>query len=144
MEMYGAYTPMRNKGFLWVLYTVVQVVFVWVAIEVYKSQNSNGYRAGAWALVICIPIVLVPVVGGLILVYDAIMRRWNVSLRRRWHVSLGPTHHSSSTYSQPIPPPPCDICNTNPCSWNARTNTWAETCSSCRNPTYFDNGYMIG
>lgn len=121
--------PGRIRAWQWVLWAVIQVACIWGAIAAYGSMNQGGYHAGRWALIVSVPLVVLPLIYGWSLVEGA---RAYAKYQRRI-----PVVH-------PIPIPPCDICGANACSWNTRLGEWAETCRKCRNPDYFDNPYMIG
>lgn len=118
--------PKKVKARQWLIFALSQVVCTWLALEIYQGMNSNGYRAGQWAFVLCGPLVALPILYGLGLTIEAVKYARDQKL----------------DYSPCVPK--CDLCETNPASWNTRTGEWMDTCSGCRNPTYFDNENMIG
>lgn len=121
---------MPVKAHRWVVFAVILAACVCAAVFMYQGMNSDGYRAGNWALVFCVPVVAVPMLYGIGLVGEVLahrryLRRWRAAAAR----PAGPT---------------CDRCGVRVASWNTRTSQWMDTCGSCRNPDYFDNDNMIG
>lgn len=122
--------PGRIKLRRWAAWAITQGLCIWGAIAAYKGMNSDGYHAGAWAWIVSGPLIGIPLLWGWALVSGA--RAY--AGYRRW-------------LSLPIPPPSipkCDMCGSNPVSWNTRTSEWLDTCRECRNPDYFDNDHTVG
>jgi hypothetical protein len=122
--------PRPVKARRWLVFVVVLVGCVCGAVYAYQGMNSDGYRAGNWALVICVPLVGIPLLYGVQLVSETYSY---ARFRRR----------AQTAYLAPAVPT-CDLCDTRPASWNTRTNEWMDTCRDCRNPDYYDNDHMIG
>lgn len=123
-------TPRPVTKRQWAIFVVTQIGCVWLAIEAYRDMNSGVHHVGNAALVICIPVVAIPLLYGLGLAQSALA---HVRHLRRLRTA----------YSNPSTPL-CDICQTNTPSWNTRTNEWMDTCRECRNPNYYDNDNTIG
>jgi hypothetical protein len=127
--MFQRDTPRPVKARRWLAFVVVLVACVWGAIAMYRGMNSDGYRAGNWALVFCVPLAGIPLLYGVQLIVET---RSYARFRREQPEYVGPSL------------PPCDLCGTRTASWNTRTNEWMDTCGDCRNPDYYDNDHMIG
>lgn len=67
----------------WVLYAVVQGLFLWGAIAMYQSMNSGGYHAGKWALVFAGPLAALPLLYGFHLLSRTIERANRVRQSKR-------------------------------------------------------------
>jgi hypothetical protein len=122
--------PGRIKAWQWGTWVVVQVAGIWGAVAAYGSMNHGGYHAGHWAWIVSGPLVVLPLLYGWSLVQGALAHAAFASRQRQM--------------IRPTSAPMCELCHARPRSWNTRLQAWADTCSSCRGPNYFDNDNMVG
>lgn len=125
--------PPKVRPTQWLTWAVLQAWFTPCGIYAYVDMTSPRYNIGNWALVVAVPCVVLPTLYGAGLV-------WQQKVERpRYERKVRERYARASSLS-----PTCDICGTNPSSWNTRTSSWMETCSSCRGNKHPDSGYMIG
>lgn len=122
--------PEKVRPTQWLAWAALQAWFTPTAVYVYIDMSGPKYHLGYWALGTAILLIAIPTVYGLALVGQ-------VFDRRRYD------EESRKAYARPLTPS-CVLCNTNPCSWNTRTNDWMDTCSSCRGGQHEDTDYLIG
>ncbi|GAA3894595.1 hypothetical protein GCM10023084_54230 [Streptomyces lacrimifluminis] len=130
MRYDGYNTPKPVKLRQWVIGVAAQIFGACWAVVFYTGSNSDGYQAGNWALVFCVPAAGVP----LLYLVGLLQARRDYNRFNKAYAASG--------YGAPTVPK-CEGCRTNPCSWNTQTSEWMDTCAGCRGPEY-DNSHMIG